>query len=174
MYDKYKETKFELIKELQNLVDDNVRGRYNLVSILYKIINGKNNVLESNIINKLLNRNRPKLKSIIKNVAKGKEDNIDFIIATTIRLKMGYIEHEFYTKVLIIRYFLENEKVKLELINKLNEKVVNAIEQLDKMVWGWGMILLLLGTHIFMTVRTGFIQRKLGTATFTDYLAKNK
>lgn len=130
MYDKYKETKFELIKELQNLVDDNVRGRYNLVSILYKIINGKNNVLESNIINKLLNRNRPKLKSIIKNVAKGKEDNIDFIIATTIRLKMGYIEHEFYTKVLIIRYFLENEKVKLELINKLNEKVVNAIEQL--------------------------------------------
>ena len=27
-------------------------------------------------------------------------------------------------------------------------------------VWGWGMILLLLGTHLFMTVRTGFIQRK--------------
>ena len=44
------------------------------------------------------------------------------------------------------------------------QTIVNAIEQLDKMVWGWGMILLLLGTHIFMTVRTGFIQRKLGTA----------
>ena len=27
-------------------------------------------------------------------------------------------------------------------------------------IWGWGMILLLLGTHLFMTVRTGFIQRK--------------
>ena len=25
------------------------------------------------------------------------------------------------------------------------------------------MILLLLGTHIFMTIRTGFIQRKIGT-----------
>lgn len=44
------------------------------------------------------------------------------------------------------------------------QTIVNAIEQLDKMVWGWGMIFLLLGTHIFMTVRTGFIQRKLGTA----------
>ena len=43
---------------------------------------------------------------------------------------MGYIEHEFYTKVLIIRYFLENDGVKEELINKLNEKVINAIEQL--------------------------------------------
>ena len=57
-------------------------------------------------------------------------NNIDYIIATTIRLKMGYIEHDFYTKVLIIRYFMEKEGVKEELINKLNEKVINAIEQL--------------------------------------------
>lgn len=33
-------------------------------------------------------------------------------------------------------------------------------EQTYGKVWGWGMILLLLGTHLFMTVRTGFIQRK--------------
>ena len=31
---------------------------------------------------------------------------------------------------------------------------------MDGKVWGWGMILVLLGTHLFMTVRTGFIQRK--------------
>lgn len=130
MYYKYKEDKSKLLEELQNLINDNEKGRYTLVSILYNIINNKNNALESNIINRLLNRNRPKLKSVIKSVSKGKEDNIDFIIATTIRLKMGYIEHEFYTKVLIIRYFLENDGAKEELINKLNEKVINAIEQL--------------------------------------------
>lgn len=130
MYNKYKEIKLDLLKELQNLIDNNERGRYTLVSILYTIINNKNNALQSNIINKLLNRNRPKLKNVIKSVSKGKEDNIDFIIATTIRLKMGYIEHEFYTKVLIIRYFLENDNVREELINKLNEKVINTIEQL--------------------------------------------
>lgn len=130
MYNKYKEMELKLLKELQNLTEDNKKGRYNLVSILYTIINGDNNALESNIINRLLNRNRPKLKSVINKVSKGKENNIDYIIATTIRLKMGYIEHDFYTKVLIIRYFMENEGVKEELINKLNEKVINAIEQL--------------------------------------------
>jgi AGCS family alanine or glycine:cation symporter len=34
------------------------------------------------------------------------------------------------------------------------------IGQADSFVWGWWMIILLLGTHIFMTVRTRFIQRK--------------
>ena len=40
----------------------------------------------------------------------------------------------------------------------------NVINQIDGLVWGWWMIILLLGTHIFMTVRTGVIQRKIGTA----------
>lgn len=44
------------------------------------------------------------------------------------------------------------------------EGIINGINEIDKMVWGWWMILLLLGTHIFMTIRTGFIQRKIGTA----------
>ncbi len=38
--------------------------------------------------------------------------------------------------------------------------VVDFINNLDGFVWGWWMIILLLGTHIFMTIRTGFIQRK--------------
>lgn len=42
--------------------------------------------------------------------------------------------------------------------------VANFINKLDGLVWGWWMILLLLGTHIFMTVRTGVIQRKIVTA----------
>ncbi|MCI6060245.1 MAG: sodium:alanine symporter family protein [Dorea sp.] len=40
----------------------------------------------------------------------------------------------------------------LEAINS----VVNAI---NGVVWGWPMIILLLGTHVFLTFRTGFIQR---------------
>lgn len=40
------------------------------------------------------------------------------------------------------------------------DKIYSAIHSVDDFVWGWGMIVLLLGTHIFMTVRTGFIQRK--------------
>ncbi|MBR2835404.1 MAG: sodium:alanine symporter family protein [Coriobacteriales bacterium] len=39
-----------------------------------------------------------------------------------------------------------------------------GVDAVDSFVWGWAMIVLLLGTHIVMTVRTGFIQRKIGTA----------
>ena len=44
--------------------------------------------------------------------------------------------------------------------NKYMEKFSQLVTWVDGKVWGWGMILLLLGTHLFMTVRTGFIQRK--------------
>lgn len=42
--------------------------------------------------------------------------------------------------------------------------ITDIINWIDNVIWDWPMIILLLGTHIFMTVRTGFIQRKLGTA----------
>lgn len=35
------------------------------------------------------------------------------------------------------------------------------INTLDGFLWGWPMIILLFGTHIFMTVRTGFIQKDI-------------
>lgn len=37
----------------------------------------------------------------------------------------------------------------------------NIVKTLDGFVWGWPLIILLFGTHIFMTVRTGFIQKDL-------------
>lgn len=42
------------------------------------------------------------------------------------------------------------------------ETITQIINKVDDLVWGWGMILLLLGTHLFMTVRTGVIQKKIG------------
>ena len=43
------------------------------------------------------------------------------------------------------------------------EKIYSVVDAIEGAVWGWGMILLLLGTHVFMTIRTRGIQRKLGT-----------
>ena len=43
------------------------------------------------------------------------------------------------------------------------ETFSNIVTAIDNWIWGLPMIVLLLGTHLFMTVRTGFIQRK----TFT-------
>lgn len=42
--------------------------------------------------------------------------------------------------------------------------VVNsAVKAINDVVWGWPMIFLLLGTHVFLTFRTGIIQRKVFT-----------
>jgi AGCS family alanine or glycine:cation symporter len=38
------------------------------------------------------------------------------------------------------------------------------IDSIDEFVWGPAIIILLVGSHIFLTIRTGFIQRKLPTA----------
>ena len=39
-------------------------------------------------------------------------------------------------------------------------ELLNAIvTTLNGVVWGWPMIIVLLGTHIYMTAKTGFIQR---------------
>ena len=40
--------------------------------------------------------------------------------------------------------------------------IVAVLDAIDAIVWGPAMITLLLGSHVFLTCRTGFIQRKLG------------
>lgn len=42
--------------------------------------------------------------------------------------------------------------------------VAAVLDQIDAFVWGPVMICLLLGTHVYLTIRTGFIQRKLPLA----------
>ena len=37
----------------------------------------------------------------------------------------------------------------------------HIIEAIDNFLWGWTLIILLFGTHLFMTIRTGFIQKNI-------------
>ncbi len=37
----------------------------------------------------------------------------------------------------------------------------HIIDVITKFLWGWPLIILLFGTHIFMTIRTGFIQKNI-------------
>lgn len=48
-------------------------------------------------------------------------------------------------------------------MKEVMETITHVINKIDGAVWGWPMIILLLGTHIIMTVCTGGIQRKIGT-----------
>ena len=40
------------------------------------------------------------------------------------------------------------------------DAINNVVGSINGVVWGWPMIFLLFGTHVFLTIRTGFIQRK--------------
>lgn len=40
------------------------------------------------------------------------------------------------------------------------ETMNDVVLKISGIVWGWPMIILLLGTHVFLTFRTGFIQKK--------------
>lgn len=44
------------------------------------------------------------------------------------------------------------------------DAVLNAISVADAWLWGPPLIILLLGSHLFLTIRTGFIQRKIPAA----------
>ena len=48
-------------------------------------------------------------------------------------------------------------------MQQIAETAVNLINAVDEAVWGWPMILLLLGTHLVMTVCTGFPSRRIRT-----------
>lgn len=44
------------------------------------------------------------------------------------------------------------------------EEFNTILGEISSALWGWPMIILLLGTHIFLTVRLRFPQRKIFTA----------
>ena len=44
------------------------------------------------------------------------------------------------------------------------EQLQQITESVSAFLWGWPMIILLLGTHLFLTIRLRFPQRKIFTA----------
>lgn len=53
------------------------------------------------------------------------------------------------------------------------ETMNNVVLKISGIVWGWPMIILLLGTHVFLTFRTGFIQKKTITKGIALSVAKD-
>lgn len=47
------------------------------------------------------------------------------------------------------------------MFSEVMQIINNVVSAINNVVWGWPMIILLLGTHLFMTFRTGFIQKHI-------------
>lgn len=130
LHKRYLDEKNKLISELEFLHYNPNKGRHNLIGNLYQIIEGTKKKNEINIINSLLHRKRRRIKSIVDEACKYSKAPVDFIISTTIRLKTSYIEYDFYSKILLVKYFMELENTPEVLIEELDKRVISAIEML--------------------------------------------
>jgi helicase conserved domain protein len=129
LYKSYKEYKGKLIQELEECIKDDKRGRLYLVRILYRIFENKDEKLETAIINCLLHRQRRKIKTTINEVSSYYSDTaLDYLISKTIYLKSNYIEYEFYSKLLILIYIMEKEKIDEVYIDIINKKIKSNID----------------------------------------------
>lgn len=138
LHKRYQKNNNELLRQLNSFLENNKQGRFYLVKVLYLISGGVNNEdkpqdakLNASLINDFLNKKRLSIKVVLNNAIEhyGNRD-INDIISKAIRLKESFIENSFYNKVLIISYFLKTDKVKNELIDVLNEKIISPIETL--------------------------------------------
>ena len=131
IYLQYRNMRTRLLDELRCFIDNETHGRLDLVKILYEISEGSADAYKANIINNLLNRKRPKIKTVVNEVNKYfSTRGIDNIISTAISMKSSYIEHRFYPRVLLIRYFLELSHTPPQLLEILESKITGAIEYL--------------------------------------------
>ena len=131
IYLRYKSNYEKLLNELQRYVDNTSRGRYFLVKLLFELCEEKKQPMKASIINSFLDKRRPKIKKVVDEVKHYYSSyGIDYIISTAINMKTSYIEHSFYPRMLLIRYFLELSHTQSQLIDVLNEKVINPIEYL--------------------------------------------
>jgi replicative superfamily II helicase len=129
LFDCYEKKKEQLIRTLKAFIEDERTGRLHLVKLLYEVCENNENPLESNLINNLLHKSRPRIKKVVDDTRQYfRKVDINHLIATAIRLKMSYIEHTFYSKVSIIKFFMEKEKVKKEIVDVLDNKVLSPIE----------------------------------------------
>lgn len=133
IYDNYLNYKKDLDEEVVMLLANETRGRGHLIELLFLIMNPDENrsvKLKSYVINKLISKNRIKLKNIINNTVKtfNSSNNIDYIISLTLRYKSSYIEHEFYSLCKIILYFAQCNGCDESFVKIINQKVISAIE----------------------------------------------
>ena len=133
-YNKFVENKSKLVDELKKLYENKERTRGFLIELMYSIINYEETnsyIISHNsyLINKLINKNRLHIKTIINELmSSNKKINIDREISTILRLKSSYIEHEFYNMCKIITYFMKCNNVDEKLIEIINQKIISSIE----------------------------------------------
>lgn len=134
LYNFYKLNHHSLIDIINKIINDNTVGRYYLLCPLLQIIYCETSIthkvnINSKIIGYSLNKNRYSIKYIINQILKrNKKEDINTLISNTIRLKYSEIEHEIYSKVKIIKFFLKCSKCNQNQLDVIEQKILLPIE----------------------------------------------
>ena len=131
LFEAFKNKKVSLINELNNLACNEDRSSYELIKIVFEILNYGANTYEitngSLIINYLLNKKQLPIKTIV-NFMQNKSNSVDSCINKVIKFKYSYLEHEFYNKTNIVYYFLKLNNVSDESLCIFKSKILTSIE----------------------------------------------
>lgn len=130
---KYDELQNELFERLDELFKGGV-SKLELIRILAKIINlqSRQPRIDTYIINRLTYKYRQTVKQVVDATMNAFKHtiNVNYIINKTMKYKTSYIEYEFYSKVELIKYFMECDKTRKYRIDTLDEKLLKNIEEL--------------------------------------------
>lgn len=131
LYRYFQNKKNDLKQNLMEMEENNQKGRYPLVRILKEMCDGKDKKLEAYIINSLLNKQRPKIRKVVDVTRKYYSSvDINTLISKTIKMKNSYIEHTFFNRVGVIKYFCILEEWDNDIIKVIDDKILNPIEYL--------------------------------------------
>ncbi|MBU7005208.1 DEAD/DEAH box helicase [Phosphitispora fastidiosa] len=130
LYERYCKNKDNLLKKLQFIMLSSKPARHPLIKVLDSICESRTNNLRVNLITSLLNKQRPRIKKVVDDARMYFKNDINYLISEAIKMKTSYIEHTFYNKVSIIRFFLMKDNVENELIDVLDDRVLETIEYL--------------------------------------------
>ncbi|MBN2844333.1 MAG: DEAD/DEAH box helicase [Sedimentisphaerales bacterium] len=132
LFDSYLKYKKELIEQLDRYLENDQLGRFDMVNVFYIICEGaQQSRLLSSIITGLLHKSQwPKIKKVVNETKKHIPTvDINELISHTIRLKNSYIEHTYYAKVSIIKFFMQRDKtMNEEYVEKVDDKILQPIE----------------------------------------------
>lgn len=131
IYNRFVKNITEFSRVLSEMVANREKGRYSLICILMKMADGKDNSLEANITNKLLDKRRTAIKTVVNDLRKYYTNtDINSLISKTIRIKNGYIEHQLYNRTSIIKYYCQLARFTDNQIDIIDSKVLKPIEYL--------------------------------------------
>ncbi len=130
LFSNYKKYKDQVLEEINNLLNNDKRTRFFLINAIYTMIEGSGNKLNSGIINLCIHKKRLRLNEIIKETMKYSRADIDYVINKTIQLKSSYVEHKFYSKLLIILFFMECQSLENKYFDIIDKKIKQPISYL--------------------------------------------